>query len=114
MTSSEVNTASGGKLRQFFGTLPIMLFMVIEHFKDGNARPIGERFKHSGRMLPEGVTYLASWVDTEGARCFQVMEAPHPELLNLWTSRWDDLVDFEIVPVLTSGDFWSRLEPEQT
>ena len=53
-------------------------------------------------------------VDSAGARCFQVMEAPHLELLNLWTSRWDDLVDFEIIPVLTSTDFWSTLEPEQT
>ena len=86
-----------------------MLFMVIEHFKDGNAGPIGERFRHFGRMLPEGVAYHASWVDSAGTRCFQVMEAPRPELLNLWVSRWEDLVDFEIVPVLTSGDFWSKI-----
>jgi uncharacterized protein DUF3303 len=89
-----------------------MLFMVIECFKDGNANPVGERFRHSGRMLPAGVTYHASWVDSAGARCFQVMEAPHRELLNLWVSRWDDLVDFEIVPVLSSNDFWSKIQPE--
>jgi Protein of unknown function (DUF3303) len=87
-----------------------MLFMVIEHFKDSNAEPVGERFRHSGRMLPEGVTYHASWVDSAGARCFQIMEAPHPELLNEWVSYWDDLVDFEIVPVLTSSDFWSKIQ----
>jgi hypothetical protein len=91
-----------------------MLFMVIERFKDGNARLIGERFKQSGRMLPDGVAYHASWVDSAGARCFQVMEAPHPELVNLWASRWYDLVDFEIVPVLTSSDFWSRIPLEQS
>ena len=90
-----------------------MLFMVIERFKDGNARPIGERFRHSGRMLPEGVAYHASWVDSEGVRCFQIMEAPHPELLNLWVSRWDDLIDFEIVPVMISAEFWSKIQPEQ-
>jgi len=82
--------------------------MVIEHFKEGNTRSIGERFRHSGRMLPEGVVYHASWVDSGGARCFQVMEAPDHDLLRVWTSRWHDLVDFEIIPVLTSGDFWSR------
>jgi len=85
-----------------------MLFMVIERFKCGDAGPIGERFKRSGRMLPEGVTYHASWVDSTGARCFQLMEAPHPELLNTWVNCWDDLIDFEIVPVLTSTDFWAK------
>jgi hypothetical protein len=89
-----------------------MLFMVIERFKDGNASLVGERFANRGRMLPEGVIYHASWVDRADARCFQVMEASHPELLNLWVSHWDDLVDFEIVPVLTSTDFWSNLQPE--
>jgi hypothetical protein len=85
-----------------------MLFMVIERFKDGDARPIGKRFQRSGRMLPEGVVYHASWIDPAGARCFQVMEAPHAELLETWAGRWDDLIDFEIVPVLTSSDFWAK------
>lgn len=76
-----------------------MLFMVIEHFKQGDPRPIGERFKRSGRMLPEGVAYHASWVDSAGARCFQVMEAPHAQLLDPWLACWDDLIDFEVVPV---------------
>ena len=91
-----------------------MLFMVIEHFKSGNAHFVGERFRRSGRMLPKGVVYHASWVDSASARCFQVMEAPHRELLDLWAGRWDDLVEFEIVPVQTSGDFWSKIEPEQS
>lgn len=85
-----------------------MLFMVIEHFKNGDAAPIGERFRQSGRMMPEGVTYHASWADSKGARCFQIMEAPGPELLNQWISRWNDLIDFEIVPVVTSAEFWSK------
>jgi Protein of unknown function (DUF3303) len=89
-----------------------MLFMVIEHFKQGDAKPIGERFKRSGRMLPEGVIYHASWVDSPGARCFQIMEAADPELLNTWVARWGDLIDFEIVPVLSSADFWASREPQ--
>jgi len=89
-------------------TLPSMLFMVIERFKHGNAAPIGKRFQLRGRMLPEVITYVTSWVDVAGTRCFQVMEAPNPESLNAWISRWEDLIDFEIVPVLTSADFWAK------
>jgi hypothetical protein len=89
-----------------------MLLMVIERFKDGGAKPIGDRFRRDGRMLPEGVTYHASWVDPAGLRCFQLMEAPSTESLAAWTSRWDDLVDFEVIPVLTSADFWSKIQSE--
>ena len=89
-----------------------MLFMVIERFKQGGAKPIGERFKSQGRMLPEGVTYHASWVDSAGSRCFQVMEAPNPQSLAAWVSRWEDLIDFELIPVLTSQDFWSQFGRE--
>ena len=85
-----------------------MLFMVIERFRQGNPRLVGERFKKSGRMLPEGVIYHSSWVDSTGTRCFQIMEAAHAELLEAWTRRWDDLIEFEVVPVLTSADFWNR------
>jgi len=59
-------------------------------------------------MLPQGVTYHASWVDAAGTRCFQVMETPDAELLKTWIRRWDDLIDFEVVPVLTSADFWAN------
>ena len=84
-----------------------MLFMVIERFKDGNPRRIGERFREHGRMMPDDVRYVASWIETSGDRCFQLMEAPSIEALVPWTSRWDDLMDFEIVPVLPSADFWA-------
>jgi hypothetical protein len=85
-----------------------MLFMVIERFKNADPGPVGERFERDGRMLPAGVMYHASWVEPAGSRCFQVMEAAAPELLQEWVRRWDDLVEFEIVPVLTSADFWAR------
>jgi len=88
-----------------------MLFMVIERFKHGDVAPVGERFQRCGRMLPEGVTYHASWMDATGIRCFQIMEAPSPEALNQWMVRWKDLIDFEIIPVLTSQDFWSKTQP---
>ena len=87
--------------------LQFMLFMVIERFKQGNATAVGERFRNSGRMLPDGVSYHASWVDSQGARCFQLMEASNAESLNSWIDVWNDLIDFEIVPVVTSREFWS-------
>ena len=82
-----------------------MLYMVIERFIHG-PEPVGARFRERGRMLPEGVTYHASWIDSTGVRCFQVMEASHPDMLAEWTRQWEDLAEFEIVPVLTSADFW--------
>lgn len=85
-----------------------MLFMVIEHFKNGDPGPVGDRFSRLGRMLPEGVTYEASWMETSGARCFQLMQARDADALQPWIARWNDLVDFEIVPVLSSADFWAR------
>jgi Protein of unknown function (DUF3303) len=87
-----------------------MLFMVIESFKNRDAGAIGKRFKLSGRMLPEGIAYQASWVDSTGMRCFQIMEARDAELLKTWTSHWDDLIDFEIVPVESSAEFWAKVQ----
>ncbi|MGA2431048.1 MAG: DUF3303 family protein [Candidatus Acidiferrum sp.] len=85
-----------------------MLFVVVERFKGNDAGPIEKRFRASGRMMPDGVMYLASWVDLAGARCFQLMEAESPELLGEWTQHWEDLVDFEIVPVVPSAEFWAK------
>jgi Protein of unknown function (DUF3303) len=83
-----------------------MLFMIIERPKDGNFKAVGDRFKIQGRMLPENVVYLASWIDAQNARCFQIMEAPDRKSLEPWIAAWADLVDFEVVPVQTSAEFW--------
>ncbi|MGB9236476.1 MAG: DUF3303 family protein [Terriglobales bacterium] len=83
--------------------------MVIERFKQGNPKPVGERFKSHGRMLPDGVTYQSSWMEENGSRCFQMMDAPNVEAFSDWIRRWDDLVEFETVPVVASADFWARL-----
>ena len=80
-----------------------MRYMVIETFTHG-ARPVYERARDRGRMLPEGLVYVESWV-TEGlGGCFQLMETDDPALFDTWTARWADLAEFEIVPVLASVD----------
>jgi len=84
-----------------------MLFMVIERFKNKDPKPVGERFRRMGRMLPKGVIYHASWIDPLQGRCFQVMEADSIEELEPWAGRWADLADFKIVPVLTSQEYWA-------
>ncbi|MDH4248993.1 MAG: DUF3303 domain-containing protein [Deltaproteobacteria bacterium] len=79
-----------------------MLYMVIEKFKDGNVRQIYQRFNERGRMAPEGLKYIDSWVDAEVTRCFQLMECEDSGLLEKWIDNWNDLVDFEIIQVMSS------------
>ena len=81
-----------------------MLFMVIERYKNGNADAVYRRFRERGRMLPDGLHYLDSWVEPNFDRCFQLMSADDPELFQQWINHWQDLVDFEIVPVHTSAE----------
>jgi hypothetical protein len=80
-----------------------VLFHVIEHYREG-AGPVYRRFREHGRMTPVGVEYVASWVTSDLMRCFQVMEAESREALDEWIVRWSDLVDFEVVPVITSAE----------
>ena len=89
-----------------------MLFMVIEHFRDGCAPEIYRRFRDSGRMAPAGLEYVSSWVDLEYRRCFQVMEAPSEAALAEWTRNWADLVEFEVVPVRTSEQAAQAIAPK--
>jgi len=88
------------------------LFMVIEQFRPGQAPEVYRRFRDRGRMAPEGVRYISSWVDLEFRRCFQVMEAANEAMLEQWTRNWSDLVDFEIVQVRTSEQAASAIAPE--
>ena len=81
-----------------------MLFMVIEHFKNRDAKAVYRRAKEHGRMLPEGLQYMDSWVETNFDRCFQLMEGDDPRLFQQWIVKWHDLVEFEIIPVVTSEE----------
>jgi len=87
-----------------------MLYMVVEIFKNGDAAPVYERFRQSGRLAPDGLTYISSWVDDRMERCFQLMETDDRALLNEWIARWQDIVDFEVYPVITSTEAAARAE----
>jgi len=81
-----------------------MLYMVIERFKNRDARAVYERYHEKGRMMPDGLKYVGSWTESNFDRCFQLMESEDPSLFQLWTANWSDLVDFEIVPVMTGAE----------
>jgi hypothetical protein len=88
-----------------------MLYMIIEHFRGGAAEPIYRRFRERGRMAPDGLRYVASWVTEDYRRCFQVMECEDPALLEQWMSAWRDLTEFEVIPVNTSADAAAGIAP---
>ncbi|MBQ0749922.1 MAG: DUF3303 family protein [Roseovarius sp.] len=74
-------------------------YMVIERFKEGCCDAVYQRFETSGRLLPEGLSYLNSWTNRDRNICYQLMETRQPDLFDVWVSRWNDLVDFEIIPL---------------
>jgi hypothetical protein len=79
-----------------------MLYMVIEHFRNDDPVPVYRRFRDRGRLAPEGLHYVSSWVEEDLARCFQLMETAERRLLDEWMAHWSDLVNFEVYPVVTS------------
>jgi hypothetical protein len=81
-----------------------MLFMVIERFRNRDAAAVYRRLRESGRMMPEGVEYVGSWVETNYDRRFQLMRCDDPRLFEQWTSRRQDLMEFDIVPVVESKE----------
>jgi uncharacterized protein DUF3303 len=78
--------------------------MIIEHFKNRNPIPVYRRFRDYGRLTPEGLQYVSSWVDEELERCFQLMETDDRKLLDEWIANWSDIVEFEIFPVISSKE----------
>jgi hypothetical protein len=79
-----------------------MLFMVVERFRDRNAKAVYRRFRDQGRMMPDGLTYVGSWIEANFDRCFQLMECDDARLLQEWLLNWSDLMECEIVPVVPS------------
>jgi len=88
-----------------------MLFMIIEHFKGGDPIPVYRRFRDRGRLAPDDVCYVNSWVTSDLTTCYQVMDAPDRARLDQWLQRWQDLVDFDVIPVITSPDAQAIIGP---
>ena len=85
-----------------------MLVMIIEHFRNGDPKPVYARFRERGRLAPEGLKYVSSWVTDDLARCYQVMECEDRSLLDQWMAAWSDIVEFEVIPVVTSAEAAKR------
>jgi hypothetical protein len=89
-----------------------MLYLVIEHFKAGDGVNVYRRFRERGRLAPPGLEYVSSWVETTYARCFQVMQTEDARLLDEWMANWSDLIDFEVLPVMTSKEAAETIGPQ--
>jgi hypothetical protein len=88
-----------------------MLFMVIERFRDRDAKAVYRRFRDQGRMMPEGLSYVGSWIEANFDRCFQLMECDDARLLQEWLLNWNDLMECEIVPVVPSDRTRELVQP---
>jgi hypothetical protein len=86
-------------------------YMIVEHFRNGDAVTVYRRLRDRGRMAPEGLTYISSWVDETLRRCYQLMETDDRALLDQWIANWSDIVDFEVCPVITSQEAATRVAP---
>lgn len=83
--------------------------MVVEHFKNRDPLPIYRRFRDHGRLAPEGLEYVSSWVDEPLERCFQLMETEDRNLIDEWIAKWSDIVSFEVYPVISSREAAERI-----
>jgi Protein of unknown function (DUF3303) len=81
-----------------------MLYMVVERFKEGAAPRIYQRFREKGRMMPDGLEYISSWIDHDFKLCWQLMRADNPDLFERWIENWSDLMEFQVTPVRTSAE----------
>lgn len=84
-----------------------MLYMVIEKYKD--KEEVYRRFREKGRMMPEGVSYVNSWVTADGNTCYQINESESEELLYKWADNWKDVTDFEFIPVISSHEMSDKM-----
>ena len=89
-----------------------MLYMVIERFKEGATPEIYRRFRERGRMMPDGLEYVSSWIDLDFRICYQLMRTEDFALFDKWIDNWRDLMQFEIVPVRSSAEAVELMAPK--
>lgn len=80
-----------------------MRYMIVERFKEGALKLVYERFDDHGRLMPDGLNYVDSWISEDMSVCYQLMETDNEKLLQQWIDQWKDLVDFDIVQVISSA-----------
>ncbi len=88
-----------------------MLYMIVERFRNGNALPVYQRFRDRGRLAPDGLKYISSFVSADLRTCYQLMECDRPALIEQWIASWLDLVEFDVVPVVTSAQAYEAILP---
>ena len=88
-----------------------MLYMIIERFRNRDPVPVYRRFRDHGRLAPDGLKYVSSFVTLDMGRCYQLMECEDRQLLDQWMARWGDLIEFEVIPVITSAQAVERVTP---
>jgi hypothetical protein len=88
-----------------------VVYVVIERFRGGDPAPVYRRFRDRGRLAPDGLRYVNSWVTTDLATCYQVLETDDRALLDEWLAHWRDIVDFEVIPAITSAEAAERVRP---
>ena len=88
-----------------------MQYMIVERFKEMDPAPVYRRFRDHGRLMPQGLKYVNSWVDERLERCFQLMETADPKLLDEWMSNWSDIMEFEVYAVISSNAATQRVSP---
>jgi hypothetical protein len=88
------------------------LYMVVEHFRNGDAVPVYSRFRDHGRLAPAGLEYVSSWVSEKLDHCYQLMETEDRALLDQWMANWSDIVEFEVYPVISSKQAADKIGPQ--
>ena len=88
-----------------------MHFVIVERFRGGDPVPVYRRFRDRGRLAPEGLRYVNSWVSTDLTTCYQVMECEDRGLLDQWLANWSDIVEFDVIPAITSAEAAAAVAP---
>jgi hypothetical protein len=88
-----------------------MLYMIVEHYRNRDPLPVYRRFREHGRLTPEGLHHVSSWVDDKMECCFQLMRTANRGLLEQWIESWEDIVEFQVYPVISSEEAVQRLRP---
>jgi Protein of unknown function (DUF3303) len=89
----------------------VVLYMIVEHFKNDDPIPVYRRFRDRGRLAPDGLQYISSWVDEKLEHCFQIMETADRNLLDQWIANWSDIVEFNVFPVISSKEAAAIIAP---